>query len=399
MAITSRNRILRALLSGFVVNGSLALIGFLKMGIVANAISSDLLPSYFIYLAIWSWFATNGESVRQASRQTNSSFTWRSGIDAYKQEWKILLPFSIIILLLFLFTEFFDFTFEIRDVLITLFFGWLFVYTSTYTGILESTGRIELANWTTLAMSMFTLTPFLLVSKSGSLSMLLFAYFFMNIMPGIVHGLLIAKKSNYIKTEGQRFIIDDLFRYKRIVLLESLPRVAVPFFLTHNLDTEELSIYSILIRLFIIYSVYAISINPVISLENKHFASHEVRNLLKLIGPIVFVSSSIFIFLFSERLISLLGATNVQINFLELIPFFTLGIISISTQQFIGSCSNGARLLLREKSIRFTIILSIMVIPFSTRFLGFSGGFISLGLCQLFYFFSLKRFVLKSQIS
>ena len=92
------------------------------MGIVANAISSDLLPSYFIYLAIWSWFARNGESVRQASRQTKSSFTWKSGIDAYKQEWKILLPFSIVIVLLFLFTDTFDFTFEIRDVFITLFF-------------------------------------------------------------------------------------------------------------------------------------------------------------------------------------------------------------------------------------------------------------------------------------
>lgn len=396
--MTSRNRILRALFSGFFLNGALALIGFLKMGIVANSITSDLLPGYFIYLAIWAWFATNGESVRQATRQTNASFTWKTGIEAYKREWKILLPFSIIICLFFFFTEIFDFTFNIRDVFITLIFGWLFVYASTFTGFLESTGRIELVNWTTLAVSILTLVPFLLVSKLGSLSVLLFVYFFMNIIPGLVHGYLMAQQSNDVKTGGQTFFIEDLFRYKRIALLESLPRLAVPFFLAAYLDAEELSIYTILVRLFIIYGIYAISVNPVISLDDKKFASHEVRKLLRIIGPIVFVFSSIFIFLFSEQLVSLLGATDVQINFLELIPFFALGIISISTQQFIGSCSNGVRLVLREKSIRYAIFLSILVIPISTRYLGFSGGFFSLGFCQIFYFFSLRQFVLKSNI-
>ena len=58
-------KIATALFSGFTLTALTTLVGLFKMGLIAHSVSTELLSEYFIYLAIWVWIATNGESVRQ----------------------------------------------------------------------------------------------------------------------------------------------------------------------------------------------------------------------------------------------------------------------------------------------------------------------------------------------
>jgi hypothetical protein len=383
-------KIIRILFSAFILNGISALIGLIKMGVVAHAIDFSELTSYFIYLAIWGWFATNGESVRQATRQRNASSSWRSGFQSIAAEWKILSIFSFILYLVSR-TEFFIVDLTVTNLFITIICGWFFVYTSTYTGLLESSGRIELSNWATLSVSIITMPLFFLIARNSNFSEILFSYFCLNLLNGLVHCLILQKISQ--KKFDEVFSINDekeLFEFKKIVLLESLPRVAVPFMLAHITLDNQLSIYSVLIRIFLIYAIYAVSINPMISLKDKYFPAIIIEKTLRIVGPVIFLISTIFIFIFSDSLVRLVGATNVQVNYKELLAFSFLGAVSIITQPFIGSFSSGIKLSARFNAVLISSLASFIFIPFFITYWGCKGGFLSLAIHQSLYFLILK---------
>jgi hypothetical protein len=393
MELVAGMKISRILFSAFILNGLGALIGLVKMGVVAHAVDFSELSSYFIYLAIWGWFATNGESVRQSMRQRNIATSWSLGFQSIATEWKLLSLFSVITYLVSL-TDFFGKRLNSTDLFITLICGWFFVFTSTYTGLLESNGRIETSNWASLSVSIFTLPVFFLMARTLNFSQILFSYFCLNLMNGLVHSMILLKISpKHSNKEFTKKNDKELFVYKKIVLLESLPRVTVPLMLAHISLDNQLTVYSVLSRIFLIYAIYAVSINPMVSLNGRYFSTVTVEKMLRIIGPVVFLVSTTFIFIFSDSLVRLVGATSVQVDNNELLAFTFLGAVSIITQPFISSFSSGVSLAARLKSVLISTCASFIFIPFLVTYWGCKGGFLSLAVHQSLYFLILKLYV------
>lgn len=383
--------LLRALISGFLLNGVNAIIGLAKMGIVSHSINPKLLTNYFLDLAIWGWFAINGESVRQSSRQSITTFSWKSGLISIKQEWKILLPFTIFIIVSTQLTSLFNVRLSLTEILITIMSGWCFVYTSTYTGMLEAKGKVELANWVTLGSSVLTLPLFFLVSTHVGFDFLLGFYFLLNLIYGFLHLVVLSILSNLMIENSLVSKSSDVLEFKKVLLFESLPRVLIPFLIANISNEQELYLYSVLIRIFLIYGIFAVSINPIVALKGRIFSANIVDKVLRILGPFIFIFSSICIILFSKDLIVLVGATNIVPSIWDYFSFTLLGGVSILTQPFIGSVTSGKLLNLRSKSALLANIAIFILLPILVKFWDSIGGFYALSLFQIIYFALLKK--------
>ena len=384
---------LRILASGLVLNGVSAVVGLTKMGVVSHSIDARLIPNYFTCLAIWGWYAVNGESVRQSTRQQELRFSWKVGFSSFKYEWKLLIPFTFLILVISEFTNVLKDKIRLQDILITVICGWLFVYTSTSTGILESMGRIELSNWITLGTSLISLPFFIYIASKASFSSLLTVYFFLNLINGLLHGLILSnwtKSREFSRTSANRNL--DAVQFKRVLLLESLPRVAAPLLLAFFSAESELTLYSVLSRVFLIYGIYAISITPIVSLKGRKFSSSSIDRVLGIVGPLVFAIATFVVVLYSGELIALVSSTRIDLSFLDLLSFALLGALSISTQPFIASVSTGLGLRMRSRSALVAVFAGIVFLPILVNFFGSSGAFYSLSINQIIYYLLLKKY-------
>ena len=393
LEVKSIKRMLRILASGFVLNGVAAIVGLAKMGVVSHSIDSRLIPTYFTCLAIWGWYAVNGESVRQSTRQQELEFSWKVGLSSFKYEWKLLIPFTIAILVISEFTNVLRDKIRLQDVLITVLCGWLFVYTSTSTGILESRGRIELSNWITLGTSLISLPFFIYLASKASFSILLTVYFLLNLFNGLLHGLILSQRKEFRRIPRTRVNENpDTGEFKKVLLLESLPRVAAPLLLAFFSVGSELTLYSVLSRIFLIYGIYAISITPIVSLKGRKFSPTSIDRVLGIIGPIIFVMATFVVVLYSGELIALVSSTIIDLSFLDLLSFALLGALSISTQPFIASICSGLGLRMRSKSAFVAVLAGLVYLPVLVNFFGSSGAFFSLSIHQITYYALLKRY-------
>lgn len=163
-------------MSGFILNGIGALLGFLKIGIVAYSVSKNDLISFFLYIAIWGLFASLGEAVRQGARQVANDMNWQKFGGVAKCESTQILPFSVIVLIACLIVPNLRASVKVSDLLITLVAGYLFSFTSLLTGLLESRGAISIANWISLTSQLVLFPVFVYSAKYLNFSFLLGMY-------------------------------------------------------------------------------------------------------------------------------------------------------------------------------------------------------------------------------
>jgi hypothetical protein len=390
MELISLKGIIRVLISGFLLNGSGAVIGLAKMGIVSHAINPSLLPHYFLDLAIWGWFAINGESVRQFWRQSNEIYSWKLGLISIKQEWKLLVPFTLVIVVSTQFTTIFNIRIHFAETLVTIFSGWVFVYTSTFTGLLEAKGKVEIANWVTLGCSILTLPVFVIVANHAEFDSILGFYFFLNLINGFLHMVVLGRLRNPSNINSQASNKIESNEFKKILILESIPRIIAPFLIANLSSQLELSLYTVLVRIFLIYGIFAVSINPILALKGKVYSVKIVDGVIHVIGPCIFIISTLLVILFSQTLVGLVGATKVVPSFWDFFSFSLLGAVSILTQPFIGSVISGHSLILRRQSAVLANLAGFIFLPIQIFLWGSIGAFYSLTLFQVIYFALLK---------
>lgn len=385
--------IVKVLSSGFLLNGIGAFLGFLKMGLVAYNVSKNELVSFFLYLAIWSLFASLGEAVRQGARQVDHKMNTKTLRRVAKFELLQIVPFAIFIVVACYAIPRLNFVTNFSDLFLTMIAGYLFSITSYSTGLLESKGQLSLANLVSLISQLFVFPAFIYTAKYLDFSLILCVYFLMNLVPGFLHGILFARE--YFSSSEKTYTIStkENFAYKKIIFYESFLRFLIPMLLTVLSSNEEMLKFSILIKLFIIYSIYTVSVIPISSISSTYSIESRTNKFIELIGWLIFVSASTVLLFFSRDIIRILSNSNLEPDLFDWFFFLALGAASIFTQPSISKIGKGNLLFERESAAKKSLLINFLIAIPSIFFFGATGGLMLLLFSQGLYYIYLRRWL------